>query len=378
MKLCFLIYNYFPYGGQQRDFMRIATTCMQRGHEVKVFTLRWQGDIPEGMDVSIAPLKNKNRLKLYQRFSEWVAESLPGEKADLVIGFSKMPHLDVYFAADSCFADKAENQRGAYYKFTPRYRHFLNYEEAVFGQGSATQSLVLSPLQRDAYLAFYPHSDSRMHLLPAGMAEDRKVECRDEEARQSLREELQIADDELLILQVGSGFKIKGVDRALKAIASLPDEWKKKLRYVLVGQGKPNRFLRMAKKLGLADRVSVLPGRDDIPRFFAGADLLLHPAYQESAGYVLLEAAIAGLPVLTTASCGYAFHIEEANVGEVCAEPFQQRELDERLLSMLHNLETAQWSDNGLAYGSNPELYRMSEQAVDLLEQFASEKGQAP
>ncbi len=374
MKLCFLIYNYFPYGGQQRDFMRIATTCMQRGHEVKVFTLRWQGDIPEGMDVTLVPIKKKNRLKLYQRFSEWVGENLPAENADLVVGFNKMPHLDVYFAADSCFADKAENQRRAYYKFTPRYRHFIAFEEAVFGAASKTQSLVLSPLQRDAYLHFYHHSETRMHLLPAGMAEDRKVESRDIDARQSLRKELEIPEDELLLLQVGSGFKIKGVDRALKAIASLPDKWKAKVRYVLVGQGKPNRFLRLAKKLGLAERVAVLPGRDDIPRFFAGADLLLHPAYQESAGYVLLEAAIAGLPVLTTASCGYAFHIEEANVGEICSEPFQQRELDERLLSMIRNLPDAQWSKNGLAYGANPELYRMSEAAVDLLEQFATEK----
>ncbi len=370
MRLCLLIYNYFPYGGQQRDFLRIANTCLARGHEVKVFTLRWQGDIPEGLDVTLVPVKSSSRLKLYQRFNEWVLSALEEESFDAVIGFNKMPGLDVYFAADSCFIEKADTQRGAYYKFTPRYKHFLAHERAVFGDTCTTHSLVLSPLQRDAYLKYYPQCEDRLHLLPAGMAEDRKVERRDEEARASLRAEFGVSDNELLILQVGSGFKIKGVDRALKSIASLPQEWQQRVRYILVGQGKPNRFLRLAKKLGLENRVSVLPGRDDIPRFFAGADLLLHPAYQESAGYVLLEAAIAGLPVLTTASCGYAFHIEQAKVGEVCSEPFQQRELDERLLSMLRELPTASWSNNGIAYGANPDLYRMSDHATDLIEQL--------
>lgn len=370
MKLCFLIYHYFPYGGQQRDFLRIASSCIKRGHQVSVYTLRWQGEMPAGFDVTLVPVKSASRLKLYQKFTEWVVGQPQFADHDLVIGFNKMPHLDVYFAADSCFAEKAETQRGSYYKYTPRFRHFMDYEQAVFGSGSDTQVMVLSPLQKQAYLDYYQGCESRLHLVPPGIGEDRQVEVRDESKRQSLRDELSVADDELLLLQVGSGFKIKGVDRALRSIAALPDSWRRKCRYVLVGQGKPSRFLRLAKKLGLAEQVQVLSGRDDIPRFFAGADLLLHPAYQESAGYTLLEATIAGLPVLTTASCGYAFHIEQAQVGEVCSEPFQQEELDQRLLSMLERLNDADWSGNGLAYGKNPELYSLGETATDLLEQF--------
>ena len=374
MKLCFVIYRYFPYGGQQRDFMRIATTCMQRGHRINVYALRWQGAIPADMEVTLVPVRSANRLKRYQRFNSWLAQTLAEEQADLVVGFDKMPRLDVYFAADSCFAEKARNQRGIYYRFTPRYRHFLACEHAVFGTGSATEALVLSPLQRDTYLRYYPGSASRMHLLPAGMAEDRKVEHRDLQLRQSLRDEFGVSDTGILLLQIGSGFRIKGVDRALLAIASLPQQWQTRIRYLLIGQDKPNRFLRLARKLGLTERVMVLPGRDDIPRFLAGADLLLHPAYQESAGYVLLEAAIAGLPVLTTASCGYAFHIEQAGAGEICTEPFQQRELNERLLSMLHNLASADWAANGLAYGNNPALFQLSERVTNLLEQFGAAK----
>lgn len=373
MNFCFLIYNYFPFGGQQRDFLRIAKSCVARGHKVKVYTLRWQGEMPPELDVSLVPVKSASRLKLYKLFSDWIGQRLQSESYDLVLGFNKMPHLDVYFAADSCFADKAENQRGAYYKYTPRYRHFMDFEKAVFGSGSKTRVFTLSPPQQQAYIHYYPDCESRLYPVPPGIGEDRQVEKRDPVLRKSIRDELSVGDDEKLLLQVGSGFKIKGVDRALHALASLPESTRKQCRYVLVGQGKPSRFLRLARKLGLAQQVQVLYGRDDIPRFFAGADLMLHPAYQESAGYTLLEAVIAGLPVLTTASCGYAFHIQQAQAGEVCAEPFNQDELNQRLLSMLNKLDQADWSDNGLAYGKNPELYALGETATDLLESFVTE-----
>ncbi len=44
----------------------------------------------------------------------------------------------------------------------------------------------------------------------------------------------------------------------------------------------------------------------------------------EAAGIVLLEAITAGLPVLTTAVCGYAHYIVDANCGEAIAEPFRR------------------------------------------------------
>jgi UDP-glucose:(heptosyl)LPS alpha-1,3-glucosyltransferase len=377
MKLCFLIYHYFPYGGQQRDFFRIATACLSRGHEIEVYALRWQGEQPQGFNVTLAPFKALSRLELYRRYSAWVEERIAKNTPDLVIGFNKMPHLDLYFAADSCFLHTAATQRGSYYKYTPRFKHFSVYEEAVFGADSKAHSLVLSPLQTSQYIEYYPKCGERLHQVPPGIEGDRKADSREPELRTSMRAELGITENEVLLLQVGSGFKIKGVDRALHAIAALPEYWRQRTRYVLVGQGRPNRYLRQARKLGISDLVTVLPGRDDIPRFMQGADLLLHPAYMESAGYVLLEATIAGLPVLTTASCGYAFHVEQAQSGEVCAEPFQQAELNSRLLGMLETLPTSGWSKNGLEYGKRAELYTLPQVALEIIERLAAVAGKS-
>lgn len=372
MHLSFLIYSYFPFGGLQRDFLRVATECVSRGHKLTIYTLSWAGDIPSDMEVILVPITIRNRIKRNEAYTEWVQADLKKREKSLVIGFNKMPLLDVYFAADPCFMEKAIQQRGFYYKFTPRYKHFKHYEESVFDAKQSTEVLILSPQQRKAFEKYYPGCESRLHQVPPGIAVDRKVDVIDECAAGELRAELGLAANTKLLLQVGSGFRVKGVDRALLAVAALPDSELQNSHYLLIGQDKPDRYLRLAKKLGIIERFTVLPGRDDIPRFLAAADLLLHPAYSESAGYVLLEATIAGLPVLTTASCGYAYHIEQAHSGLVCGEPFEQLQLNSYLAQMLEDLGTADWSCNGLEYGKQDELYSQASVVTDFLEEFSA------
>jgi len=372
MKFSFLIYHYFPFGGQQRDLHRIVDECIKRGHEVDVYTIRWQGPVPDNINLILVPVRATTRINLYKKFTSWVGHALEKSESGTVVGFNKMPSLDIYFAADPCFAEKAENQRGIYYKFTSRFRHFRRYENEVFGNRRKTQVLILSPQQRRAFESYYPGCGDRLHELPPGISLDRKIENRSIETRQNFRKEFGFKENDFLLLQIGSGFKVKGVDRTLRAIASLPKEIKERTRFILIGQDSSSKFLRLAGRLGLSDQCTILPGRDDIPNFLAGCDLLIHPAYKESAGYVLLEATIAGLPVLTTDTCGYAFHIEKAQSGLVCMSPFNQLDLNVNLTRMLNSLNEEKWSENGLAYGKKTDLYSMPQRAVDLLEKFTT------
>ncbi len=44
MRVAFCLYKYFPFGGLQRDFMRIAQTVAARGYQVRVYTQSWEGN----------------------------------------------------------------------------------------------------------------------------------------------------------------------------------------------------------------------------------------------------------------------------------------------------------------------------------------------
>ena len=179
-------------------------------------------------------------------------------------------------------------------------------------------------------------------------------------------------DDERLILCIGSGFRTKGLDRSLHALAALPPALRRRCRLIAIGDDKPGAFLALARRLGVHDRFQVLRGRDDIPRVLQGGDVLLHPAYYENTGTVLLEAIVAGLPVLTTAACGYAFHVEQAGAGKVLPLPFVQQALNAGLAEMLESTRRAQWRENGIAYGRQQDLYRMPELAADLIAGFGT------
>jgi UDP-glucose:(heptosyl)LPS alpha-1,3-glucosyltransferase len=374
MKLALLIYKYFPFGGQQRDFMQILQRCQQAGHDVVVYCLSWQGPQPDNTELVIAPVKAFSRHTLYQRYTGWVQAELKKHPADLVIGFSKMPGLDIYYAADPCFAARMDRENSLIKKFLPRYRHFLRYEKSVLELGSDTEILLLSPQQQNDFEEFYPGCKPRLHQLAPGIDASRLPSAEAEKERKEFREKFSLTDNDIALLQIGSGFKVKGLDRSIRAFAALPDEFRLRSQFYIVGQDKPGDFLKLAQSLKVADRCHFLGGRDDVPLFLRGCDLLLHPAYSESAGYTLLEAVINGLPVLTTDTCGYAFHVERARAGQVCPSPFSQQELNNMLLSMLETLKQQKWQQNGLAYAKQIDVAGMPDAALKLIEQVAQNK----
>ncbi|MCQ4315491.1 glycosyltransferase [Stutzerimonas zhaodongensis] len=368
MQLAFILYKYFPFGGLQRDFMRIALECQRRGHAIRVYAMIWEGDVPDGFDVLIAPVKAVFNHTRNERFTAWVEADLAKRPVDRVVGFNKMPGLDVYYAADPCFEDKAQTLRNPIYRRWGRYKHFAEYERAVFDPRSKTEILMISEVQQPLFVKHYATPAERFHLLPPGIDQDRRAPSDAAGVRRAFREEFEVADDELLLVQIGSGFKTKGLDRSLRAVASLPRELKKRTRLFVIGQDDPKSFQLQAKTLGISSHVVFLKGRSDIPRFLLGADLLIHPAYNENTGTVLLEALVAGLPVLVTDVCGYAHYIADANCGLVVSSPFDQAELDRLLAEMLADDEhRGKWAINALAYADQADLYSMPERAADVI-----------
>lgn len=58
MIVAFCLYKYFPFGGLQRDFMRIAQTVAARGHHVRVYTQSWEGECPDVFELIKVPVKS--------------------------------------------------------------------------------------------------------------------------------------------------------------------------------------------------------------------------------------------------------------------------------------------------------------------------------
>ncbi|MCD6534258.1 MAG: glycosyltransferase family 4 protein [Deltaproteobacteria bacterium] len=377
MKLLFTMFKYFPYGGLQRDALRIANLCLKAGAEIDICAARLQGDppvTPEGINFCHLPGKGLSHHAQYLSFAERVQEKVVKDGYQVVVGFNRMPGLDLYFAADPCYAETVKG-KSLLYRFTSRCRTLKAFELEVFASEKETVILSISEVQRALFQSNYKTSDKRFVNLPPGVPADRLLPPGSAELGAQLRKELKIGVDELVVLMVGSGFKRKGVDRALNAFKALPNELLQKSRLLVVGDDNLDDYRKMARRVGVFEQVIFTGGRTDIPRFLAAADIFLHPAYQENTGGVLIEALAAALPILVTSVCGYSVHVQRAAAGKVVSEPFLQNELDMMLNDMLTSAEErALWSENARNYVEKTDLFSLAEIAAETIMQVALSK----
>ncbi len=372
MKLLFAIFRYFPHGGLQRDMLRIAENAAARGHQVTVCTMKWEGEAPPaGIIVKQFSPRGFSNHSRARNFAEQLRVYSAREKFDSVVGFNRIPGLDFYFAADNCFAKSAARHGALALSLLPRYRVFLAFERAVFSPESKTHIFYLAAPQKRDFIECYGTPEKRFTQLPPGISPDRKRPPAEEAKtiRERKRAALGITPEETLLLEVGSGFRTKGVDRTLRALAALPKEIAGKTRLFVAGRENSTVFANLARELKLGGRAVFGGGRDDVPELLLAADLLIHPARNEAAGSVLIEALAAGTPVLCTANCGFANFVEEAG-GAVLPEPFDENEfhaLLETILTSPGRLKNMHHA--AVAYGESADFYRRADAAVDGIEE---------
>ena len=188
-----------------------------------------------------------------------------------------------------------------------------------------TKIILLSQNQVSEYQSAWATESSRVVLVPPTLTLARRQPgCRTNGVRPLLRATLGLADNDWVWLSIGVQPDTKGTDRAIKALARFPDA-----KLLIAGLNETNHasigLARQTQRLGVAHRVKWLGHREDISELMAAADLLVHPARYDTTGTVILEAVINGLPVITTAACGYARHVDFAGAGIVVREPFDFR-----------------------------------------------------
>jgi glycosyltransferase involved in cell wall biosynthesis len=182
---------------------------------------------------------------------------------------------------------------------------------------------------------------SRAALLASGLERPRRVvtirngvvaEPR-RGAGRALREELGIAADDPVAVQVAVLRPGKGHAAAAEAIARVRERLPR-LRLLVVGDG-PDRAAveRAVDRLG--DAAFMLGHRDDVMAVLDAADVLVHPSEVDAFPTALLEAMAAGLPVVATAVGGIPEIVEDGETGLLVRAPAQAEELADALTAVL-------------------------------------------
>ncbi len=164
MKLGFVLFDYFPFGGLERDCFRIASLCAEAGHDITFYTRTWQGERSENMKVELFGRHGVTIPARNRRFVAQLADALPRHALEGVIGFNRLPGLDVYYGADLCYAAALE-PKTFWNRWLPRYRQYVEFERAAFQRGAHTGVPQITPRDIPAYNKVYG-TENRFHVLP--------------------------------------------------------------------------------------------------------------------------------------------------------------------------------------------------------------------
>ena len=348
--------------------IRIARECLKRGHTVELVTGKWDSSLAKPFTVHEQKYKARSNHGRNDELSTRLQDITEVGDFDCVVGFTKMRGLDVYYAGDPCYAEKFSKTKFDIFKILPRYKALLRQEKDVFRHGNDTEILLIAHQEQGRFITHYQTEIERFHLLPPGINQVYLADnVPSEDERELIRCEFGITDGNLLILSVGSGFRTKGVDRSIRAVAALPAEIRSKVTFIVAGKGKSRSFVSLARKLGVNDRVKFIGVCDRVAQLYYSADALLHPAFSENTGTTIIEAMYCGLPVLATGNCGFSVHLRNADAGLICPIPFRQQKLNQQLEEMLTSKKRSDWTKNGIKYCQQTDLYSSIEKAADII-----------
>lgn len=101
------------------------------------------------------------------------------------------------------------------------------------------------------------------------------------------------------LISVGRLIPSKGHDLLIRMLPGVLAHWPG-ARLQIVGDGPEHATLaRLAKQIGIADRVQFLGLRSDVPQLLSQADLFVYASWFEGFALVVAEATAAGIPIVT-------------------------------------------------------------------------------
>lgn len=163
------------------------------------------------------------------------------------------------------------------------------------------------------------------------------------------RSRIGIAGEERVILFVGRIDPIKGIDTLIDAAQELlsRDTLSPAPTFVVVGgdldgSGAPTgpliQVAETVARLGMADRFRLVGSQpqNELPVFYAAADIVAVPSRYESFGLVAVESLACGTPVVASRAGGLRFTIEE-DVSGLLVKPQSASALADGLATLLEN-----------------------------------------
>jgi glycosyltransferase involved in cell wall biosynthesis len=177
----------------------------------------------------------------------------------------------------------------------------------------------------------------KLDVIPNGIQMPGPVQP---ESREQLRRELGSNVSDPIIITVGRFSQAKGYEDMIKAFSLLRDHGKKPV-LLMVGSGNQAESIQaQVDSLNLHESVILAGERQDVPQLLAASDVFASSSHREGLPLAVLEAMMAGLPVVAT-SVGDIPNVVTEETG-VIVPPHQPEQLAAAIEKLLDDPEQRQ------------------------------------
>ena len=311
MKLAIIRQKYSAFGGAERFIERLLPGLAENGVDVSLIARKWSA----GQHTSESTPMRWVRCDPFYLGSAWrdksfakaACQAVAQGNYDLVQSHERISCCDIFRAGDGVHAAWLEARQKylgeslGCLKLNPFHANSLAAERHMFVSARLKKVICISDMVRQDVRRFYDVPDEKLVTIYNGI--DLDAFCvQSAETRSQVRQNLEIPENTLTYVFVGSGFKRKGLETAIRALPV-------GAHLIVVGKDKETtRFQQIAAQTGAnsgqSQRVHFVGPQKDVRPYYAASDVFVFPTIYEPFGSVVLEALACGLPVITTDRCG--------------------------------------------------------------------------
>ena len=341
LKIAILLDKFLPSRGGERYFSFLCEELAKRGHDVHLFAT--EAEAVAGLPYRIHKIPVWKYPRWLRTLSLWRygSRTLTRQGFDIVHAVAQVraatvlnPHGGVERAYLRQEFASISNPAYYAYKLLTRYlsvRHYLeiHFQNRLYAAEATRKApdgvrhvIAISEMVKADIINCYAYPADRISVVfnsvDLGLFHPRNREV----YRADKRAELGVGEDVILLLFAGNNFRLKGIETLLRALALLTAQFPNRdFRLLVAGRGRPGRYQRLMKKLGISARVMFTGPLSPMEHYYAAADIYVHPTFYDSCSLTVLEALAAGLPAVTTRFNGAAQVIASQEGGMVIDDP---------------------------------------------------------
>jgi UDP-glucose:(heptosyl)LPS alpha-1,3-glucosyltransferase len=375
VKIALVLEKFDPVrGGAEHWTWQFARSLVRRGHEVHVVAFGFHEAVAED---AIVPhqLGEMPRSRLDR--AAQIAAKLGTLNFDIVhdmgIGWAAdivEPHAGSTKALWQHNLMRIPKWRQIRFWREKRYRELEEIERRQHADPDVI-IVAVSRMLAQNFESLHRLAPERIRVIYNGVDIERFTPSVRDKYREKTRRDLGVRD-EVLFLMLAHNLLLKNADSTIRAAAELTAAGAR-LRLVIAGGKKPERFIKLAHKLGIARLVTFLGQVDPLP-YYAAADVFVHPTWYDPCSLVTLEASGCGLPVITSRFNGAAELMTDGKEGFLINDPGDITTLAEKMGELLESASRAMMGAAGRAFATQHPFEEQTSQFLQLYGEMASTK----